>query len=186
MRIKLLIASILSIFLLGCSGDPYEKYLGYWKKNDTEYHQVLQISKDGETYLLNDNVFQETNFAGNKKKPSVLKKSENQLSIENGFGGVTLGISKDSKTLHAANMEYTKISPSEFETIKSEVEAERKQNEQNKVLCKTLNDEYSAATKEVDSSDLDLTEKGQKRKNVVDSFKEKAKAIPKCTIGLFW
>ena len=186
MKIKLLIASILSVFLLGCSGDPYEKYIGYWKKNDAKYPQVLQISKDGETYLLNNNVFQTTDFAGNKKKPSVLKKSENQLSVENGMGSTTLGLSGDSKTLHAANMEYTKISESEFEAIKSEVEAEKKQKETNTELCKKLNNEYDSATKELENAGLSFTEKGEKLKVIVAAFKEKAKDIPKCNIGLFW
>ena len=186
MKFKLLIASIFTFVLFGCSGDPYEKYIGYWKMNDAKYPQVLQISKDGETYLLNNNVFQENDFAGNKKKPAVLKKSENQLSVENGMGSVTLGISADSKTLHAANKEYTKISESEFQIIKNEVDAEKLQKEKNKELCKALNNEYDSATKELENSSIGFSEKNEQRKTITNNFKEKAKEIPKCTIGLFW
>jgi hypothetical protein len=92
MKTRFIFAALTFIFLAGCSGDPYEKYIGYWKKNDAKYPQVLQIYKDGETYLLNHNVFQETDFAGNKKNAMVLKKSEDQLSVENGFGSATLGL----------------------------------------------------------------------------------------------
>lgn len=186
MKTRFIFAALLITLLAGCLGDPYEKYIGYWKKNDTKYPQVLQIYKDGETYLLNHNVFQETDFRGNKKNAVVLKKSENQLSVENGFGSTTLGLSDDNKTLHAANMQYTKISSSEFDKLKSEIEVAKKQKEENKTLCAALNEEYKASKKGVDESELDYAVKGQANTALLSAFKEKAKEIPDCHIGLLW
>lgn len=186
MKIKFIIASILSFFLLGCSGDPYEKYIGYWKKKDSKHPQVLQISKDGETYLLNNNIFQETDFSGNKKKSAVLKKSENQLFVENGMGSATLGLSGDEKTLHIANMEYAKISQSELESIKSEVEENKIKKEKNKKLCEEINAEYKVATKELSESGIDYREKNEKNREITTVFKEKIKEITNCNIGIFW
>lgn len=122
MKFKLLTLITLLTALAGCSGDSYEKYTGHWKQVDSEPARVLQISRNGETYLLNSNVFMKTDFFGNKKKPVVLKKSEGQLSIATGLGNGVLGLSEDGNTLYMANKEYIKLTVSEFESIKSEVE----------------------------------------------------------------
>src|SRR5690606_33843468 len=98
----------------------------------------------------------------------------------------TLELSGDSKTLHAANMEYTKISESEFQAMKVEVEAEKKQKEKNKELCNTLNTEYKSAKEKMDSSALGYIEKSKSKSEIVTTFKEKAKEVPNCNIGLFW
>ena len=72
------LASILTMFcaftLFGRSGDPYDKYIGYWERKDVEHHEVLQVSRDGETYLMNDNILRETDIFGKPKKSDCIEK----------------------------------------------------------------------------------------------------------------
>jgi predicted nucleic acid-binding Zn-ribbon protein len=83
-------------------------------------------------------------------------------------------------------MQYTRISSSEFEDLKAEVEAAKKQKEENKKLCSALNEEYKISKKGVDDSELDYAVKRQTNAALSKAFNEKAKEIPDCHIGLFW
>ena len=184
------LASILTVFcaftLFGCSGDPYDKYIGYWERNDVEHHEVLQVSRDGETYLMNDNILRETDMFGKPKKAIVLKKSEGQLSVENGLGSVMLGISEDGKTLRASNREFTKITDEEVAVIRQKVAKETADFEKNKSLCEAITDEYQAASNAINQENLPLQDRTAKRKALQDATKEKAQAIPNCKPGFFW
>lgn len=175
-----------AITLLGCSGDPYDKYIGYWEKKDAKRHEILQISKDGETYLMNDNIFRETDAFGRKKNATVLKKSEGQFSVENGFGSIVLGLSEDGKTLHAANQSFVKISDDAVSTIREKIAQEKKESAEHKTLCDALAQEYKEANTALSQADLNYRDRTEKRKALNEATKEKAKAIPNCRPGFFW
>ncbi len=122
----------LAIFLLlsGCSGDPYKDYLGLWERTDQKRHEVMEISQDGETILMNDNILRETDFFGEKKRARVLKKNEGQLSIGTGLGSAQFGLSEDRNILRVADLEYKRIDSNRLKEIKAEVEKEKQEREQ--------------------------------------------------------
>ena len=186
MKLSALIAALTILFLMGCSGDPYDKYIGYWERKDVEHHEVLQVSRDGETYLMNDNILRETDMFGKPKKAMVLKKSEGQLSVENGLGSVMLGISEDGKTLRASNQEFRKITEDEVAVIQQKVAKETADFEKNKSLCEAITTEYQAASNAINQENLPLQDRTVKRKALQDATKEKAQAIPNCKPGFFW
>lgn len=186
MKLTALIAALTILFLMGCSADPYAKYIGYWERTDVEHHEVLQVSRDGETYLMNDNILRETDMFGKVKKAMVLRKSEGQLSVENGLGSVMLGISEDGKTLRASNREFRKITDKEVAVIQQKVAKETADFEKNKSLCEAITAEYQAASNAINQENLPLQDRTEKRTALKDATTEKAKNIPNCKPGFFW
>lgn len=186
MRIVLLVPILVSIVLFGCSGDPYEQYIGHWERKGVEHPAILQITKDGDSYLMNDNILQEKDMLGRSKKAIVLKKSEGQLSVENGFGSVMLGISEDGKTLRVSNQEFSRISDQEVSAIKEMAAKEKAEFEKNKSLCEAITREYQDAVNSINKENLGLQERTAKRAALKDATIEKAKSVPKCNPGFFW
>jgi len=103
---------IVILVLSGCSNDPYEKYIGFWEKQDIKETVIMEIIKDGETILMNMNIFR-------NKKPQVLNKSEGKLSIASIFGTIQLGLSEDKNILHMERSNYKHLSKNEVEQIKT-------------------------------------------------------------------
>ncbi len=185
MKNKFTLITMLCFFLFGCGDDKYADYIGLWQMSDTSYPKVAKISKDGETYLLNENVLQEKDFFGHKKKSMVLKQSENQLSIENGLGSITLGISADGKTLHIANHEYTKIDEKKLNEIQSAIEKEKLEKEKNQGLCKALDEQYQQEKNTIMAGKYSFSEQRTKITELSKKLKEQSKSIPNCTL-FFW
>ena len=76
MRVVLL--SLITLVLTACS-KPYDKYVGYWQLEDTKYPKILEIRKeDKDTYLVNENIFRDTDLLGKAKKETVLEKTEKE------------------------------------------------------------------------------------------------------------
>lgn len=178
MKIKLTLISALCFFLFGCGGDKYESYIGLWKMVDSSTPKIAKIYKDGETYLFDENIL-------NKNKPMVLKRADNQLSIENGFIRVTLGISADGKTLHVANQEYTKINEEKLNEIKSTIEKEKLEEQKNKELCKALGEKYKQEKRIITERKYDFLEENKKLVELNKKFEEQSKSIPRC-IPFLW
>ncbi|MDC4801373.1 hypothetical protein NQ814_17720, partial [Acinetobacter baumannii] len=109
MRIFLL--TLLALALTACS-KPYDKYIGYWQLEDTKYPKILEIRKeDKDTYLVNENIFRDTDFMGNSKKETVLEKTEKEgLGVNNGLTVIPFNLSDDGKTLRISDQKYVKIS----------------------------------------------------------------------------
>jgi len=101
--------------LSGCSGDPFENYLGLWESQDGR-NVVIEVSRDGESIIANVITY-------NKKETIVLTKSEGQLSLH----GATLGLSEDKNTLRKYKKAYRRIDDNRFNHIKT---------------CNKLNEEY--------------------------------------------
>jgi len=125
MKLHITISFILATTLIACSGDSLNSYVGLWERTNSQFVRVLEISKDGDTYLIDDDILYDKDFLGNKKAPHVLTKSDGKLSIQRAFGSTQLALSKDKKTLRLADRSYKKISISRLNEIKAE-EAKKK------------------------------------------------------------
>lgn len=186
MRIASLLLILASTAFFGCSRDPYDGYIGYWERKDAKRHEVLQISKDGDSLLMNDNILNETDAFGRPKKAMVLRKSEGQLSVENGFGAVILGLSEDGQTLRAANQEFGKVSEAHVEKLKEKIANDKAEFQKNKALCDEITKEHKDATNALNKEKLPIEELRKKRLELKDATIEKAKQVPKCQPGFFW
>ena len=105
MRIFLL--TLLALALTACS-KPYDKYIGYWQLEDTKYPKILEIRKeDKDTYLVNENIFRDTDLLGKTKKETVLEKTEKEeLGVNNGLTVIPFNLSDDGKTLRIRDQKY--------------------------------------------------------------------------------
>lgn len=174
---------VLAFIFSGCSRDPYASYIGLWQLQDSgAFPQVLQITKDGDTYLADENILRTTDFFGNKKKSMVLKKSEGQLAVDTGMGSAQLGLSADKNTLHAMNQEYKKISSDTLEKIKAKIDQDRIAAQKNSELCKTLNDGYVQEKSKLVGEYRNIVERSKQERELGQKYLAKAKEIPNCTL----
>ncbi|MFC3873531.1 hypothetical protein [Neisseria musculi] len=51
--------------LLACPGESFDRYVGLWKDEGSD---VPVTQEDGKTYLLNENILQETDFLETRNK----------------------------------------------------------------------------------------------------------------------
>jgi hypothetical protein len=144
-----LIALVLMLFFVaGCSSDPYEKYLGLWERANVRHYEVMEIVKDGDTLLLNQNILSSKDFYGNKIEPMVLKKSDGQLSVDTGLGSLVFGLSGDKSVLRVGNMSYRRIDNDRLNIIKADIKKKEQEREQAKIEReKKVNEERIAREK---------------------------------------
>lgn len=113
---RLLFLGMIALILSACSA-PHDKYVGYWKLEDSKQANILEIKKeDKDTYLVNENILRQMNSLGNKPKEMVLEKKEDQLAINNKLMLIPLNLSSDGKTLRIDTNKYTKISEADAKT----------------------------------------------------------------------
>lgn len=186
--LKTLGAFLLIATITGCfGGDPFEGYLGKWEKQGTKNPVVLEITRDGEMLLLNDNILRQKDFFGREKQPIVLKKSNEQLVLEAGFANATLGLSEDGSILRIADEAYSKISDSQYNQLFAQLEAERIEKEKNKKLCDELSAEYKKERQElVKSLANDWQKRNAEIKELEKEYGEKQKEIADCNSLLFF
>ncbi|MFV5624208.1 hypothetical protein VXR01_14040 [Acinetobacter baumannii] len=165
MRVFLL--TLIALALTACS-KPYDKYIGYWKLENSTSPRILSIYKEGkETYLVNDNILAEKDFFGNKKTGTVLEKKEKELGVNNGLIVIPFNLSEDGKTLRIGDKMYTKISEEEVKTTLK-----------NKEDCTNLRAKYQE-----ESNSFNLFAKGtekQKQDQVKEKYINLQKQIPDC------
>ncbi|MDC5235431.1 hypothetical protein [Acinetobacter baumannii] len=165
MRVFLL--TLIALALTACS-KPYDKYIGYWKLENSTSPRILSIYKeDKETYLVNDNILAEKDFFGNKKTGTVLEKKEKELGVNNGLTVIPFNLSEDGKTLRIGDRMYTKISEEEVKTTLK-----------NKEDCTNLRAKYQEESKA-----FNLFAKGaekEKQDQVKEKYIDLQKQIPDC------
>ncbi|TCM65092.1 hypothetical protein EC844_11655 [Acinetobacter calcoaceticus] len=117
---RIFLISLMALILTACS-KPHDKYLGYWKLEESKFTRILEIKKeDKETYLVNENILREADLVGNKKKEQVLEKKEDQLGVNNGLTVIPFNLSDDGKVLRIKDQKYSKISEDEAKsTVKN-------------------------------------------------------------------
>ena len=181
---RTLVTLFLLFVLLGCSRDPYKKYLGLWERVDKPGHVVLEIKRDGETIVLDQNaLIEQHDLLGNPKGPTVLAQNNGQLSIAGGFGGMPLGLGGDDSLL-VMDERYKRIEPERLDGIRAEIAAEKKAATENKERCKKLDAERHQARAAVPDKQWDQAM--AKRQEIDARYQEQAKLIPDCHIWGAW
>lgn len=176
-------SALLLIGLAGCSGDPYEKYIGLWERTDRDGNEVMQITRDGESLLMNGNVVRTTDAFGNEKKEKliVLTKSDGQLSVDSMFGNSVFGLSEDHNTLRVASQAYTKIDVTRLDEIKSTLEKLAIEKKSNQQECKVLREKYNGLRQAVNKEYADDWQtKGKELKILLDMHTGERSKIPNC------
>ncbi|WP_373746141.1 hypothetical protein [Neisseria dentiae] len=176
---------LVALLLAACSGESYDRYVGLWKIENSDFPAVLAITKeDGKTYLINENILQETDFFGNKKKGRVLDLGEKgEMGINIGIGIIPVVLSEDGKTLRIDNRSYSKISESDFAAFKTELE-------QNEKLCKQLQEEYNNKRSQVKDTMWGATPQEREtakaqREKLVNEYKLKKEKIAYCRANIY-
>jgi|APSaa5957512535_1039671.scaffolds.fasta_scaffold04481_8 hypothetical protein len=165
-------------FLVGCSSDPYEEYIGYWESSK----KIIEISKNGETILLDENIF-------NKNKANVLTKSDGALSLASFLGQIQLGLSEDRNTLLLGNKSFEKIDKKRVEELNSTCETlKKKYKEDNKVITDNF-DRRQVEIEKIKDHMEKLTQGAENKSNnwsewrkLKSDFQTKTKDIPGCTL----
>ncbi len=112
MNFKIIVASLLTIALVGCSNGNPKDYLGYWTK--TKYkHMILEITDVGNNhYLLNQ--FDSRAIDGFPPRKEMASMKDGQLMID-GIGPVP--ILKNGSLLYSER-EWVRMPEAEVEAMK--------------------------------------------------------------------
>jgi hypothetical protein len=137
---------IVSLLLSACSGDPYEKYLGFWEhQKDSGQDAVMEIKKDGEAFLMTGSVFGTIDvFTGEIElpEPIVLKKSEGQLSLVTSSGDFPFGLSENENILRLEQQSFKKIDNDRFNEIKAKIDQKNIKIKKKIEMCNNGNDSW--------------------------------------------
>lgn len=104
--------NLIAILLLLCAcakSDDYKNYLGYWQEEDSRNKAIAEISKDGDTYLINRNIFREKDLIGKMIKPSVLIAKDGKLTLNQEIEMTPLSLSEDQQKLYFDSRTYTRV-----------------------------------------------------------------------------
>lgn len=186
MRFTLIPFLISLILLTGCSSDPYESYVGHWEKQNTNHQNVMIISKDGDTILMNDQVLN-LKKAEKDKKFYSLKKSEGQLTLN----GAVFSLSENKNILMAGNNSYKRISTDYVEQLKEKITQKEIAGEKIKIACNELIKKFNVEKEALgfsmrDNLSSDNSEKKQKKNEILDRYKVLAKKIDSELCGNRW
>ena len=167
---RIILLAFLALALTACS-KPYDKYIGYWQLEDTKYPRILEIRKeDKDTYLVNENIFRDTDSLGKAKKETVLEKTEKEgLGANNGLTVIPFNLSDDGKTLRIRDQKYVKIS----EDIAKTAVKNRKD-------CNDLKVKYTEEKKPFDGFFFNGNPNQAKLDVVKTKYSELQKQIPEC------
>jgi len=181
---------IVFLLLSACSGDPYEKYLGLWERQkDSGRDEIMEIKKDGETFLMTGNVLGTRSAISGKiklSKPVVLKKSEGQLSVATAFGSFPFGLSENEDILRLENKSFKKIDIDRLNEIKAKIEQKNIERKKNIEICNKEKATYKIDSKKIaETYKNDWQMKAVKSKELMDKHFKKIKSLPDCS-GLSW
>lgn len=110
---RIFFLGLLILALTACS-KPYDKYIGYWKLEDSSYSKILEIRKEAkDTYLVNENILSSANLSGQHKKEMVLEQKDKQLGVNNGLTVIPFNLSDDGNSLRIRESKYIKITENE-------------------------------------------------------------------------
>lgn len=108
---------VLITFALTACSKPYDKYIGYWKLEDSSYSKILEIRKEAkDTYLVNEDILNAANLSGQNKKELVLEQKDKQLGVNNGLTVIPFNLSDDGNSLRIRENKYIKITENEAKT----------------------------------------------------------------------
>lgn len=169
---KLLVLPLIALALTACS-NSYDSYLGYWQQENTKNPRVMEITKEGkEVYVLDENIFAETDRLGKPKSGSVLEVKDKALAVNNGLTVSPFVLSDDKKSMRIGNNLYIKISDDAAKTMVT-----------NYKQCKELRTQYIEQRKSY--SVFASPEEKARQKSANDDFLKKQEAIPNCSFNIF-
>jgi hypothetical protein len=203
---RIVLTALMSLLLLGCSGDPYEKYYGLWERQNKKM-EFMKISRDGETILMTDRIldYKLSIFDGKKEKQEnrirTLNQIDGKLSLKTGFGGVQFGLSEDENTLRVDNRAYKRIDEARLKEANIEFDSKFEENKKNKEKCKILRDDFkkerTAIYDKQKSKDFyngktnkeiqkQIAVLKSQRKSLAKQYQTKAKEINNCNLAGFF
>jgi hypothetical protein len=145
-------------------------------------HQVLEIKRDGDTILIDDDVFVQHDMLGRPKQPTVMSQDNGRLSIATGLGNAPVGLSADNEFLHVADQKFRRSSPQGLAAIRAKIAAEKQTAEQNRARCGQLEAEYKMPESAEHTKRSDWSAVFAQREAVRKSYMEKQNAIPGCHV----
>ncbi len=133
MKLKLVLAIVIALGVTACS-DNNEKAIGLYKykNNLTGTEKVLEVKKDGSTYLFIEDVIHKSN-------PIALTETPDGLSYNN----IPLKLSEDGNTLYFSSINGTRIDNKYLDEKLATIE-------ENKKNCAALQTEVNANAKSMD------------------------------------
>jgi hypothetical protein len=137
---KYLAILLVPFFVIACSRDTHADYVGLWQVPGGGESKILEITKDGDSYLLDD--LRATDMLGKRTSPAVLTVNGPQLAFNFGLGSVPLAISGDKNTLRFDQWELTRVEQSKASEVKQTIVKVREQRESNRASCKALENEF--------------------------------------------
>jgi hypothetical protein len=172
--VNILFAFCLIIFC-SCSTEPYKDYIGLWEGNVESLWdgkmktKVLEISQNGESYLVNEDIL-------NKNKPILLSKKDGQFVLDTGIGTIPFAFGQNKNILLVSDRSYKRITHERVEEIKLEINKEKEKEAQKEVLCKTIINELNVETSKIDKQqDIDWKEKSELRDALYKKYQDQAK-----------
>lgn len=105
---KLLIGIFAAVaFLVGCSSNAGNEYVGKWVNVKSE-KRTVEIERNGESFMIRNT---EPSFWDGKIKteniPAIFK--DGTLQIQTGFGATIISIDKASGNLNVGGAEYKRV-----------------------------------------------------------------------------
>ncbi|WP_092761917.1 hypothetical protein [Rhodoferax sp. OV413] len=160
-----------------CNADEHAGYIGIWQTTG-QPPKILEISRDGDTYLLTD--LRATELSGKKQAARALSKTGPQLTVNTGVGSVPLALSADKNTLYFDKWTFAKLPGTDAPRVKAELLSELQQRQSNRELCQTLGREVEQRGNDISRSNATA---GSKLASTTALKKEsiaRADKIPDC------
>ncbi len=154
MKFLKIVPITLAVFLTACGGEPTTDFMGYWQQDDMGSldARVAKIYKDGDTFLIDFNIYKDTNAFGRSEKPQVLSNNGGKLSINTGLGAIELGLSENKDKLYVSDQTYSKIDEAKANEIQDKLST-----------CKELRQSFVESIKS-----LGYTKEAQEKRNQIE------------------
>jgi len=197
------------VWLTGCSDNLYENYPGLWELQGANRLEVIEITRQGEAFMLNNAVLKGNAGNNNGKDVIALAKVEGQLSFNHGLGNVYL-VLPDENTLHISKQRFARITPARVEELKAAqalqeqtrratVQQAREQQEQERNMrqaqmrereaeraqCQQLIDQINADTAAIKIYASNNAKWTAEYEKIKQKYTEKAKQYPNCKPDFF-
>ena len=126
---KRLILAVCATVLLASCGKSTDDYVGYWRQQDIDRENIVEIKKENGNYFLTD-----ISFLTGKPQATVLVERDGKLGIGTLFGEMPINLSDDKKEMYVDKSRYKKIDAG----MKDKIAAHQEE-------CKKLSQRYRDA-----------------------------------------
>ena len=176
--LKSLVFLLIPLLVVACSRDTHADYIGLWQVPGSGESKVLEITKDGDSYLLDD--LRATDMLGKKTSPTVLTVNGPQLAFNFGLGSVPLAISGDKNTLRFDQWQLIRVEKGKAPEVKQAIVKVREQRETNRASCKALESEFKEKEAAISRSGVNGTARMSNVAQLKREFIEKTGKVSDC------